>query len=89
MKNKIELTKDELIQVIKILEWHTNLVMDIQLQHFDANKKTMRLEQEPHHEKWKVRCLTRQAKAIAKKLGDPDIALTEEELDEQIKRSEN
>ena len=43
MKNKIELTKDELIQVIKILEWHTNLVMDIQLQHFDANKKTMRL----------------------------------------------
>jgi hypothetical protein len=89
MKNKIELTKDEMIQVIKILEWHTNLVMDIQLQHFDANKKTMRLEQELHHEKWKVRCLTRQAKAIAKKLGDPDIALTEEELDEQIKRSEN
>ena len=41
------------------------------------------------YEKWKVRCLTRQAKAIAKKLGDPDIALTEEELDEQIKRSEN
>ena len=59
MKNKIELTKDELLQVIKILEWHTNLVMDIQLQHFDANKKTMRLEQELHHEKWKVRCLTR------------------------------
>ena len=89
MKNKVELTKDEMIQIIKILEWHTNLVMDIQLQHFEANKKTMSLEQQLHHEKWKVRCQTRQAKAIAKKLGDPDIALTEEELDEQIKRSEN
>ena len=50
----------------KNFKWHTNLVMDIQLQHFDAKKKTMRLEQELHHEKWKVRCLTRQAKAIAK-----------------------
>ncbi len=85
----IKLTKSEMIEIIKILEWHTNLVMDIQLQHFDANKKTMRLEQELNQEKWKVRCLTRQAKAIAKKIGDPDIALTEEELDEQIKRSEN
>jgi hypothetical protein len=85
----IKLTKSEMIEIIKILEWHTNLVMDIQLQHFEANQKTMSLEQQLHHEKWKVRCLTRQAKAIAKKLGDPDIALTEEELDEQIKRSEN
>ena len=85
----IKLTKAEMIEIIKILEWHTNLVMDIQLQHFEANKKTMSLEQQLHHEKWKVRCLTRQAKAIAKKLGNPDIALTEEELDEQIKRSEN
>ena len=85
----IKLTKSKMIEIIKILEWHTNLVMDIQLQHFEANKKTMSLEQQLHHEKWKVRCLTRQAKAIAKKLGDPDIALTEEELDEQIKRSEN
>ena len=85
----IKLTKSEMIEIIKILEWHTNLVMDIQLQHFEANKKTMSLEQQLHHEKWKVRCLTRQAKAIAKKLGDPDIALTEEELDERIKRSEN
>ena len=85
----IHLTKDEVMTLIKTLKWHTDLVMDIQLQHFVANKKTMALEQELHHEKWKVRCLTRQAKAIAKKLGDPDIALTEEELDEQIKKGEH
>jgi hypothetical protein len=34
----IKLTKAEMIEIIKILEWHTNLVMDIQLQHFDANE---------------------------------------------------
>ena len=39
----------------------------------------MRLEQDIFHEKWKVRYLTRRLKAI-----DPNEAVTEEELDEQI-----
>ena len=44
----------------------------------------MRLETELFHEKWKVRYLTRRLKEIA-----PHEALTEEELDEQIKGQQN
>jgi|TARA_Y100000592_G_C5344332_1_gene255774 hypothetical protein len=49
-----------------------------------ANKKIMQLEQEVFHEKWKVRYLTRRIKAI-----DPDAAVTEEELDRQIRGGMN
>mgnify|MGYP004454000093 FL=1 len=44
----------------------------------------MNLESDLYHEKWKVRYLTRRLKAI-----NPNEAVTEEELQEQIKRSEN
>ena len=84
-KNKSErigFTKDQMIQFLRIMQKNTDRLIVLQ----DAYMKE---QQSLFHEKWKVRCLTRQAKAIAKKLGDPDIALTEEELDEQIKRSEN
>ena len=79
-KNKrFELSKEQMLSMLRILQWHTDLVMDIQLQHFEANKKTMRLEQDLHQEKWKVRYLTRRLKQV-----DPDEAVTEEELEAQI-----
>jgi hypothetical protein len=68
-----------MLSMLRILQWHTDLVMDIQLQHFEANKKTMRLEQTLHHEKWKVRFLLKRLKQI-----DPAEAVTEEELEAQI-----
>ena len=79
-KNKrFELSKEQMLSMLRILQWHTDLVMDIQLQHFEANKKTMRLEQTLHHEKWKVRFLLKRLKQI-----DPAEAVTEEELEAQI-----
>jgi len=76
---KFELSKEQMLSMLRILQWHTDLVMDIQLQHFEANKKTMRLEQTLHHEKWKVRFLLKRLKQI-----DPAEAVTEEELEAQI-----
>ena len=86
---RIGFTKDQMIQFLKIFQHNTDTMLEMEEQNFENNKQYMKMEQQLFHEKWKVRCLTRQAKAIAKKLGDPDIALTEEELDDQIKRSEN
>ena len=48
------------------------------------NKQYMKMEQQLFHEKWKVRFLTRRLREIA-----PHEALTEEELDEQIKGKQN
>ena len=79
-KNKrFELSKEQMLSMLRILQWHTDLVMDIQLQHFEANKKTMKLEQSLHHEKWKVRYLLKRLKQT-----NPDDAVTEEELEAQI-----
>ena len=79
-KNKrLELSKEQMLSMLRILQWHTDLVMDIQLQHFEANKKTMKLEQSLHHEKWKVRYLLKRLKQT-----NPDEAVTEEELEAQI-----
>tara|TARA_R100000700_G_scaffold15824_1_gene21926 strand:+ start:1164 stop:1439 length:276 start_codon:yes stop_codon:yes gene_type:complete len=79
-KNKrFELSKEQMLSMLRILQWHTDLVMDIQLQHFEANKKTMKLEQSLHHEKWKVRYLLKRLKQT-----NPDEAVTEEELEAQI-----
>ena len=90
MQNNTErLTKKDMIKIMKILQWHTDLVMDVWLQHFQANKKCMKLEQDLHYEKHKSRYLVRRIKEMAKQLEDPDYAVTEEELNEQIKKSEN
>ena len=62
----------ELKEAIKYLTLNSERLLE-------GNKKTMRLEQDIFHEKWKVRYLTRRLKAI-----DPNEAVTEEELDEQI-----
>ena len=83
------LTKKDMLRVINVLHWHTDLLMDVWHQHFTANKKCMKLEQDIHYEKHKSRYLVRRIKEMAKQLGDPDYAVTEEELNEQIKKSEN
>jgi len=63
MQNNTErLTKKDMIKIMKILQWHTDLVMDVWLQHFQANKKCMKLEQDLHYEKHKSRYLVRRIK---------------------------
>tara|TARA_R100000687_G_C6359976_1_gene122955 strand:- start:22 stop:180 length:159 start_codon:yes stop_codon:yes gene_type:complete len=46
----------------------------------EANKIILKLESDYFHEKWKVRYLTRRLKAV-----DPNAAVSEEELDAEIK----
>ena len=65
-------TISELKTAIKYLTLNTERLLD-------ANKLIIKLETDVFHEKWKVRYLTRRLKAI-----DPNEAVTEEELDEQI-----
>ena len=41
------------------------------------------------HEKWKCRYVARRLKQVAMETDQPDIAVTEEELDEQIRKKTN
>ena len=86
---RLGFTKDQMIQMLRILETNNNLVIDINAAHHDNNVRYMKLEELLFYEKWKNRYLVRRIKNLAKLMGDPNIAVTEEELDEQIKRSEN
>ena len=78
------LNKEDLIKIVRVLENNTNTMLEMEEQNYENNKQYMKMEQQLFHEKWKVRFLTRRLREIA-----PHEALTEEELDEQIKGSEN
>ena len=88
-KERIGFTKDQMIQFLKIFQHNTDTMLDMEEQNFENNKKYMKMEQQLFHEKWKNRYLVRRIKNVDKLIGDPNIAVTEEELDEQIKGSEN
>jgi hypothetical protein len=53
-------------------------------QNYENNKKYMALQQELFHEKWKFRYVARRLKEVA-----PHEAISEEELNEQIKAKQN
>ena len=74
--------KDQLITIIKPLtQMHNSIVL--------LQEAYMKCQQDLFHEKWKYRHVSRSLKNIAKKLGQPDLAISEEELDEQIRGKEN
>ena len=70
-------TISELKTAIKYLTLNTERLLD-------ANKLIIKLETDVFHEKWKVRHLTRVLRAVA-----PNEALSEEELDAEIKGGMN
>ena len=78
------LNKEDLIKIVRVLENNTNTMLEMEEQNYENNKQYMKMEQQLFHEKWKVRYLTRRLREIA-----PHEALTEEELDEQIKGQQN
>ena len=73
-----------MIKIITVLENNTNTMLEMEEQNYENNKQYMKMEQQLFHEKWKVRYLTKRLREIA-----PHEALTEEELDEQIKGKQN
>ena len=79
-KNKTEricFNKSQMITFLKIMQKNTDNLLILQ-------EQLMQEQQALFHEKWKVRYLTRRLKAI-----DPEEAVTEEELDQQIHGKEN
>ena len=88
-KERIGFTKDQMIQFLKIFQHNTDTMLEMEEQNYENNKKYMAMEQQLFHEKWKCRYLVRRIKNIAKHYGVPDLAVTEEELDEQIKAKQN
>ena len=85
----MKLNKSDMMTILKILKDNTDMMVEMEEQNYENNKKYMDMEQQLFHEKWKNRYLVRRIKNVAKLVGDPNIAVTEEELDEQIKGSEN
>ena len=67
----------ELKTAIKFLTLNTDRLIE-------ANKMIMNLEQDVFHERWKVRHLTRTLREVA-----PNLALSEEELEAEIKGGMN
>ena len=79
-KNKTErigFNKSQMITFLKIMQKNTDNLLILQ-------EQLMQEQQSLFHEKWKVRYLTRRLKAI-----NPEEAVTEEELDQQIHGKEN
>jgi len=75
--NGIRLSKEQILDQIKLMSDQTERLLLSQ-------KRIMQLEQAIFHEKWKFRYVSRRLREIA-----PDEAITEEELDEQIKAKQN
>ena len=74
--------KDQLITIVKTLtQMHNSIVL--------LQEAYMKCQQDLFHEKWKYRHVARTLKRVAKKLGEPDLVMSEEELDAQIRRKEN
>ena len=73
----IKLSKKQILEQIKLMADQTDRLLL-------AQKIIMELEQKLFHEKWKFRYVARRLKQYA-----PHEAITEEELDEQIKQKQN
>ena len=80
----MKLNKSDVMTILKILKHQWDTMLDMEEQNYENNKQYMKMEQQLFHEKWKVRYLTRRIREIA-----PHEAITEEELDEQIKAKQN
>jgi len=73
----MKLNKEQLVDILKIMQINTDNVLELQ-------QRNMKLESDLFHEKWKFRYVSRRLKEL-----DPNEAITEEELNEQIRSKEN
>ena len=76
-EEKMKLNKEQLVDILKIMQINTDNVLELQ-------QRNMKLESDLFHEKWKFRYVSRRLKEL-----DPNEAITEEELNEQIRSKEN
>ena len=71
------LSKKQILEQIRLMADQTDRLLA-------AQKMVMDLQQQIFHEKWKFRYVARRIKEIS-----PDEAISEEELDEQIRQKQN
>jgi|TARA_R100001129_G_scaffold70729_2_gene48153 hypothetical protein len=80
----MKLYRKDVMTILKILKHQWDTMLDMEEQNYENNKKYMALQQELFHEKWKFRYVARRLKEVA-----PHEAISEEELNEQIKAKQN
>ena len=80
----MKLYKKDVMTILKVLKHQWDTMLDMEEQNYENNKKYMALQQQLFHEKWKFRYVARRLKEIA-----PHEAISEEELNEQIKAKQN
>ena len=80
----MKLYKKDVMTILKILKHQWDTMLDMEEQNYENNKKYMAMQQQLFHEKWKFRYVARRLKEVA-----PHEAISEEELDEQIKAKQN
>ena len=73
----IKLTKEQILEQIRLMAAQTDRLLE-------AQRQIIGLQQQIFHEKWKFRYVARKLRQYA-----PHEAITEEELDEQIKQKQN
>ena len=73
----IKLTKEQILEQIRLMAAQTDRLLE-------AQRMVMDLQQQIFHEKWKFRYVARKLRQYA-----PHEAISEEELDEQIKQKSN
>ena len=73
----IKLTKEQILEQIRLMAAQTDRLLE-------AQRMVMDLQQQIFHEKWKFRYVARKLRQYA-----PHEAISEEELDEQIRQKQN
>ena len=78
----MKLNKQDLIKIVGTMQYQSDMLLSAQHMLFELEKNIF-------HYMWRTRYVIRRLKQIAKHYGEPDIAVSEEELDDQIKSKEN
>tara|TARA_Y100000389_G_C16960914_1_gene270997 strand:- start:86 stop:361 length:276 start_codon:yes stop_codon:yes gene_type:complete len=81
---RIGFTKDQMIEFLKIFKHNTDTMLEMEERNFENNKKYMVMEHKLWHMNWKFRYVSRLLRRVR-----PDLAQSEEELDEKIRRQES
>ena len=79
---RIGFSKDQMISFLHVMQINTDRLLTLQ-------KAFMDKQQELFHMKWKFRHVSRTLRLLAKACGRTDLLMSEEELDQQIRRKEN
>ena len=73
----MKINKEDMVKILTVMQINTDNLLELQ-------RSNMKLESDLYHEKWKFRYVSRRLRQLA-----PQEAISEEELDEQIRQKQN